>query len=273
MIIEPDTHKKIRKLIECDSTALLDQIAGSPNSDYQPWQRLAQHKATSEVENRLSNIGGFDLSLQNARGPVANMDDFSVDIHSLPSGMSAMDLFQEFRHNMNSFIDPSVSLFVPYSGNDASMWASNNPLGSMFSIQFFDPIFGVNLDDGSVITSEYSGGTWIFTTAWTPKDGQHPVSGNREFGFSTNSDGSYTFFTKGVDRITTQFNSTAQYFTNAIFGGGDKLWASFQTKLAGYVNENGGQASVVEPVKHRVNWDLVRSYLFEELEVPGCDNN
>ncbi len=35
----------------------------------------------------------------------------------------------------------------------------------------------------------------------------------------------------------------------------------------------GGSASVVEPVKHRVNWDLVRSYLFEELEVPGCDNN
>lgn len=271
-IIEPYTHYKIRQLVECDSTALLNQISGAPSNDYQSWSGLAKHKASSDVQNRLNSIGGFDLSLANARGPVANMDDFSVNIENLPPGMSAMDLFQEFRKNINSFVDQNISTFVPYSSDDVNTWLSNNPLGSMFSIQFYDPIFGVNIDDGSVITSEYSGGTWIFSTAWTPKDGQHPVSGNREFGFSTNSDGSFTFFTRGVDRITTQFNATAQYFTNSVFGGADKLWSSFQTKLANYVNQNGGQASIVPPIKHRVDWDLVKSYLFAELEVPECNN-
>ena len=270
-ILEPDIYSGLNSLIECDSTALLFGINGNQEK-YKAWEDLAKHSSSSSIKSKLNSIGGFELSLKNARGPVVNMDDFSVKVNSLPTGMSAMQLFQAFRTDINSFLDTNVSYFAPYSAEDANTWQSHNPLGSMFSIQFFDPIFqSINIDDGTVITSDYNGGTWIFTTVWTPNDGQHPVSGNREFGFSHNSDGSYTFFTRGVDRITTQLNATAQYLTGAVFNGGDKLWKSFQSKLASYVNSNGGSAKVVEPTINRVDWDMVRHILTLVEELPPCE--
>lgn len=266
-IIEPDLLlKRLRDLIECDPRALLN----GNNENYDAWSDLAQHDVPPAAQDRLNSVSGFDLSLQNARGPIVNMDDFSVRVQSLPPGISAMDLFQALRGDINGFIDTSLSLFTPFSADDVSMWYSNNPVGSMFSIYFYDPVFGLNVDDGTVITTDYTGGTWIFTTAFTPKDLQHPVSGNREFGFMSNSDGSYTFFTRGVDRTTTQFDATAQYFTNMVFGGADKLWASFQRKLAEYVNAQGGQATIQEPIKHRVDWDLVENILLDNVELPEC---
>ncbi|MGW8124179.1 hypothetical protein ACV07N_16085, partial [Roseivirga echinicomitans] len=264
--------EKIRPLIDCDPRALLTQTSGAVQNSYSGWADLAQHEVSAVVQAKLNSTSSFDLSLQNAKGPVVNMDNFSVKVTSLPNNMSAMDLFQAFRSDINSYVDTSISLFTPYSSQDADSWYSNNPVGSMFSIQFYDPVVGwLNIDDGSVITSDYTGGTWIFTTAWTPKDGQHPVSGNREFGFSTNSDGSYTFFTRGVDRTTTQFTATAQYFTNTVFGGGDLLWSSFQQKLASYVNSNGGSANIEVPIKHRVNWEMVNSILLGNEDTPTCN--
>lgn len=89
----------------------------------------------------------------------------------------------------------------------------------------------------------------------------HPVSGNREFGFAANNDGSYTFYTKGVDRLSDAIISALQP-TPTIgipFNQADELWTSFQNKIIAFVNDplNGdtsGAAIKGETKKYRPDW-------------------
>lgn len=50
-----------------------------------------------------------------------------------------------------------------------------------------------NVDDLSVMQSKNSSNYWVFSTMTTFRDGGHPVSGNRQFGVTTNNNGTYTF--------------------------------------------------------------------------------
>lgn|SRR5690606_9551908 len=70
----------------------------------------------------------------------------------------------------------------------------------------------IPFNDGSVIVSGHQSNQnnshWIFTTIQTPfiivtpgADGPHPISRHRKFGLKKNSNGSYTFCTRGVDRV------------------------------------------------------------------------
>lgn len=78
------------------------------------------------------------------------------------------------------------------------------------------------------------------------------------FGFLQNDDGSYTFFTRGVDRITRKIdNIVAQNFLDDPFKDPDALWTSFQQKLKDYINQNGGNATANNSVTYRPNWDEV----------------
>jgi hypothetical protein len=45
--------------------------------------------------------------------------------------------------------------------------------GAVVSIDMFSS--GVNVDDGAVVLSEITSDHWIFSTLWTPDDGDHPV--------------------------------------------------------------------------------------------------
>lgn len=121
------------------------------------------------------------------------------------------------------------------------------------------------MDDGTVVTSGYNPNTtsWTFTTLYTPEDDWHPVSGNRKFGFTQNSDGSYIFYTKGVDRFTQDITGelVAQVITlGDPFSGADKLWSSFQKGIKTYVNTHGGNASINEPEYIRPDWGKLQDY-------------
>ncbi|MBK7636218.1 MAG: hypothetical protein IPJ13_19560 [Saprospiraceae bacterium] len=88
------------------------------------------------------------------------------------------------------------------SAADRENWINGVRVPSVFTIKM--------PDDGSVIATQYQPGTfWTFSTLNAPgwfqggsQDGYHPVSGNRRFGLIPNQDGSYTFYTSGVDRLT-----------------------------------------------------------------------
>ena len=89
----------------------------------------------------------------------------------------------------------------------------------------------------AVVLSEVSTDHWIFSTIWTPEDGGHPVSGNREFGFAPSSAEEVIFYTRGADRTTSVADSLGEA---TVFGAAHQLWLSFQRRLAAYVNSNGG---------------------------------
>lgn len=244
---------QLTSVLEDDPFALMDIDCDQIKN----WKSLAQLIPFQGVIDKLNavdnnTIGDIDVqSITDASGAVVNMDYFPVTISKLPNNpntnkpYTAPQFLNHIRTNINDFIDTQYSEFSPSTitgFNEAVLWASNNPVGAIIHINI--PKAG----DGSVICSDYSISNWVFTTIEVPYnlfvqgyDGKHPVSGNREFGFVVNSDGSYTFYTRGVDRITTQVDAlVAENVFSDAFADPDKLWNSLKEGIYKYVQDNGG---------------------------------
>lgn len=192
------------------------------------------------------------------------MDYFPVKVTQLPiiDGIrQTPEQFLEFiRKNINSFVDTDYAEFEPYQWygvNDVSLWNSSNPLGAVIALDISGP------DNGSVIVSDYSSTGWTFSTIYDPMYASHPVSGHRDFGFTVNGDGSYTFYTRGVDRLTnaggTALHNISMFLTGQSypFSQADALWTSFQSMINSFVNQNGGNSSISAQQIHRPNWQQV----------------
>ncbi|WP_294348700.1 acyl carrier protein [uncultured Sphingobacterium sp.] len=225
------------------------------------------------VENVIKpgNDNSYLINVQNinsAYSSVVNMDYFPITINKMPKingQILTPDQFLEYiRKDINKFVDTKYSEFEPYrySGvDDTNLWNSGNPKNAIVSIDIKGP------DNASVIVSNYSNTGWTFTTIYEPKYGQHPVSGNRDFGYVKNQNGSYTFYTRGVDRLTTVdaviLGKASEFFTGKAypFQQADALWTSFQKITTDFVNKNGGNAGIAQQEIHRPDWSLVKDVI------------
>ncbi|HLV47160.1 MAG TPA: hypothetical protein VKY32_08995 [Flavobacterium sp.] len=268
LLIELEENPSFLIEIDCDQL---------PN-----WQTLAQHTAPQSVQNKIENLpsswaNDFEIQpIDEANGTTVNLDYFSVDITQLPNNPNTgqqftADSFLDYmRRNFNDFVDDNLSSFDPYCEipsmcqTETDLWFSNNPLGSIIYID-------IPGDDGVVVCTEYTNSYWYFMTMNAPYAGNHPVSGTRQFGYEQNTNGSYSFFVRGVDRIDSgvmEFLASSQ-----MFGGADDLWTSFQNKTNQFINDNGGNSTVIEPVKNRPNWNKVEEVLNGERPISelGCN--
>jgi hypothetical protein len=243
------------------------------------------NKMLENIKNRYPNLIEVNaiwkiLDYKEAWGANINLDYFPVKIDRLPNGFSSPEqLLEHIRKNINNFVNTDVSNFHSSSGfntNEEIVWNSSNPLGAIIHINIPLPGTGGNLsDDGDVICSDYASNHWIFSTIQSPKSFQHPVSGNRMFGFDKNKDGSYTFYTRGLDRITDFGGSALEWFANKVnastFSLAEPLWTSFQNKIKDFTNSNGGISTVLTPTIERPDFDSVKDYLSGRTNVkPKC---
>ncbi|WP_104381249.1 hypothetical protein [Sphingobacterium sp. HMA12] len=83
-----------------------------------------------------------------------------------------------------------------------------------------------------------------------------------------NSNGSYTFFTRGVDRLTNidgnNLQSVADFFGKpgaGPFGQADALWNSYQKMVSDFINKNGGKAAPGKQEIHRPDWNTVKDVI------------
>lgn len=106
------------------------------------------------------------------------------------------------------------------------------------------------------------------------------LSGNIEFGLIANSNGTYTFYTRGVDRMTDSFESLMAENSNIILGSPfynpDVLWNSLKTKIFTFVENNGGSSVAPSPSQNiiwRPDWTKVRQVLRGEVAISdlGCN--
>lgn len=157
---------------------------------------------------------------------------------------------------MNDFVDTNIASFDPYVAhgiNDTQDLKAGVP-GAMWSISM--------LNDGTVMINNSSPTSWSVSTVRSPIDINHPVSGIREWGYTDKGNGTYTFYVSGVDRITDILTDVfGQKLANQAFSQADKLWESFQSKTAEYINSHLGTASVGKTIKARPNWSAVSEYL------------
>lgn len=265
-------------------------IPDIPCNTVQDWIQLATFLPQSSEISKLSSLStnpqiipGLNPDIiariqhiNDAYSSVVNLDYFPVRVYNLPyksngTQMTASEFLYHIRMNMNSFVNNTYSSFHPYNAyglNDIGLWESSNPTGTIINIDILGP------DNGSVIVSESSPNHWIFTTIFDPKYGTHPVSGNREFGYEHNIDGSYTFYTRAVDRLTEPFHS---FMKNVAFGQADALWESFRSNIFTYVNSHRGTSSIADNVakveKFRPDWELVEKVVNEELPLSALSSD
>ncbi|RAV27404.1 hypothetical protein [Sinomicrobium soli] len=237
--------------------------------------RQAQLDKLNQIVSTSTSYPGFTTinvarlqDINDAYSTVVNMDYFPVTVNELPVVNGQRQTPEQFlnhiRTNINSFVDTEYSEFEPYQWpglDEITLWNSSNPLGAVIGIDIKGP------DNGSVIVSDYDTDKWTFSTIFDPKYGEHPVSGNRDFGYTQNSNGSYTFYTRGVDRLTdaggTALHNVSEFFTGESFpfSQADALWESFQSKIDNFVKSNGGSSSVNTPQIHRPDWQQVQDVL------------
>lgn len=285
---------KIKKELASNPTFLLK----IPCTEILKWQELIKFTPPQSVKEKIQILDNQSMLtdykiqyLEHAKGAAINLDYFPVTINTLPTNptngqkFTPTQFLNYVRLNINSFVDTSISSFTPTSlntgYNESQIWNSSNPLGAIIHIN----IPGL-AGDGSVICSKTDENHWVFTTIEVPygplqgQDGIHPVSGNREFGLIANPNGTYTFYTRGVDRMTDGFESLMAENSNIVLGSPfdrpDILWNSLKTKIHNFVQNNGGSSATPSTSQNaiwRPDWTKVRQVLRGELAISdlGCN--
>jgi len=273
----PVTTSALRGAIANKPFAFFDDV---PCNVLKKFLQTAQFTPNSDIVAKLNTLvsnsvmvgpnqtmGSHDVariqSINDAYSPIVNMDYFPIYVMEMPYiGTSDVrytpDQFMHYiRTHLNELTD-GTKTFKAYNANgvdDRSKWASTNPYGSVLALDIAGP------DNASVITSYSSSNKWTFTTIYDPMYGEHPVSGNRDFSYTANPNGSYTFYTRGVDRLTSWDGQLAQSLFGIPFDQADGLWTDFQSKVKTFVQNHGGVALVEAPIKFRPDWNSVKDVI------------
>lgn len=249
----------------------------SPCEEITFWNTLLNHKFSEKIEKRFKELKEKKCRIQylsEAGGKIINLDYFPVTVRVLPKNQATGQQYtpEEFltriRLNSNHFVNKKMATFSASNllgKEEESRWSSNNPVGALMHINIPFPA-----GDGSVICTEFTPTYWIYATIQTPwkifgqgNDGKHPVTGIRQFGFTKNNDGSYIFFTKGVDRMSRKLMAiVAENTMKNPFKDADKLWQSMRIGIYDFVTQNGGSAIPLDSTKveiHRFNWKDVKN--------------
>ena len=70
----------------------------------------------------------------------------------------------------------------------------------------------------------------------------------------------------GVDRINNRYLDL--FFNRTVFNGGDSLWTNAQREMIEFINQNGGSASLGNPlnIKARIDFSDVEMFLRKDID-------
>lgn len=214
------------------------------------WTDLIQWKVPAPLQSALEGRGFAVQKIEEAVGDL-NLDFYKVEIASFPPGWDARKLLDHFITHINDFVDTDKTEFIPYDDSDKAKLASADPVGAVFYLDIQGPDnAAVVLSDAAKADLKSADGPnyYCVTTIHTPKSGDHPVTGNRQFGFYGSGDNTI-FYTRGADRATLAFPGTE----GLIYSGAEALWESFQAKMTAFINSSGGSATAPKPFSERFN--------------------
>jgi len=203
------------------------------------WQYNKANKRGNEVKAQL---------MSKASGEEMSYDYYSVTISKLPDGKTMKDVFDHIRSNFADFKKGAATTekFGPSKESEKTLWASDAPLTAIMRF-VVNPDLIFNIKEGmAVMATNYTikdkSMSWVFTPVYSSQNGDrgHPLAGHRQFGITDNGDGTYTFFTRGID---TPWGWIDNRSSKDIFAGADQLWTAVMNNVNNYVNKNGGKAT------------------------------
>lgn len=229
----------------------LSQIQNSTNTN--PWNDLRFDIPKNYFIT--ANLRGNSVSPQlskNAKGSETNFDYYST-VLTLPANMSMEQVFDRIRSNFASFKKgaEATEKFEASKSSEQLLFNSENPNTSIMRF-VVNPGFPINLitkEGMAVITSNYqkdeNSMSWVFSPVYSDQNGDygHPLWGNRQFGITNNKNGTYTFFTRGIDKPYGYIDAKLQ---DKIFEGANQLWPNVIGNVSDYVRRIGGTA-VIQP--------------------------
>jgi hypothetical protein len=242
-----------------------------PVSDSTRWADLIRFSVPATIVTALTARNMHVQTLESANYlSELNLDLYPILITTAPtfSGSSSpctpSELLKHIRLHINDFVNTSYASFKKYDNTLDAAWDTASPLGAVINIDIGGP------DNASVVVSQSTTTKWLFSTIHAPNTGDHPVSGQREFGIATLDNGNMVVYTRGADRTTGVLETIGGGFVPgdvtgignlSPFGAADRLWQSFQAKVVAFVNANGGVAAVQSRYSRRHNWRMVKRYL------------
>jgi len=199
----------------------------------------------------------FDIQrISDASKPTVNLDNFGVSITKMPrlngNTLTDIQLLTHVRKNLNSFFDPGSAQISEHLPEDLTEW-NQEAMPLLGTIMVFHiPVLGIG-ERGAVVVSKVATRSWIFSPVKIGVGiiGSHPVAGNREFGIKTVG-AAQVLYVRAADR---PYDNVPP--ESVVFNGADKLWTSYQERVKQFVNDNGGAATIVTPVKYRPAWKQV----------------
>ncbi len=186
-------------------------------------------------------------------------------------GDSPTDVSEEFFFYSDKWLNDNY---------DSNLWSSTSSLSTMFFIDAWADAFGPKLfaDDGAVITSQVTDGCcWVFTTIKTPKSGDQPFSGHRQFGLKLNNQNNWEFYAKAIDRanipLLLKMARNKHCLEQDYYKIGDLTWSNLQKNIAGLINLYNGNANIKQPQFEHLETPIVLDKLKSTVPVSfvGCN--
>ena len=192
--------------------AILHTSAAAAQNAWDPWLDLINFQPMasgliSKRDARGHTQKTYDIQrIQDGEGAALNVDEYVVQISTLPHGWSETEFFAHVRKNLNSFLDQKVAILGPYTTGDGKDWNTGTDAQPGTLMVFEIHITGPN-DMAAVVVSRTDSLSWIFSPVTdglsevTSDWGTHPVAGNRLFGLRQ-AMGNYEFLHEALTAST-----------------------------------------------------------------------
>ena len=145
-----------------------------------------------------------------------------------------------------------------YENQDDINWVAGNPIGVVMT-------FHNVLDDATVICTEHSfiNMFWRFVTVESDEDHGHPVSGFREFGMEETNNGTYIYYVRAADRLTSHVDGFVADLINDkddfFFAAADETWTTMMKDVKQFIEDKGGEVEPFDDTK-----EYAKRYPFNE---------
>ena len=290
---------ELNELLKDNPWALIQDCAQQNGLNTVNYIDLYEQTIPQECSDRLFNLGTafHHQPITDGNVPLANIDYYGVEITSTPdfnndgTPDSEAEMYEAFRNNFinlasgevddfqfscDSNFDGDINTddrgdiswdFIPLSNRDGINFVSNNPIASILLIEADASglLPWIATDDGAVMVSHFTNNDWTIASIQTANNGTQPFSGNRQWGWNINQNGNFEFFTRAVDvaNISKLLNigANTECQQETYYDIAEATWENLQQEIALWVNNNGGQASIVPKTVVRVAKEKVEELL------------